>query len=101
VKCLVEGSSTSSDARPSGGEWMRTKWRRRRGFLKIHIAVDVRTKQGVAMEVTDERTGDGKVLVPLVEQGIYLGRGDAILEALRSIFKEYGIEPFAEKKIIE
>jgi len=80
---------------------MRTKWRRRRGFLKIHIAVDVRTKQGVAMEVTDERTGDGKVLVPLVEQGIYLGRGDAILEALRSIFKEYGIEPFAEKKIIE
>jgi len=50
------------------GEWMRAKWRRRRGFLKIHIAVDVETKQIVAMEVTDEGTGDGRMLVPLVEQ---------------------------------
>ena len=31
------------------GEWMRTKWRRRRGFLKIHIAVDVKTKQILAI----------------------------------------------------
>jgi len=30
--------------------------------------VDVETKQIVAMEVTDERTGDGRMLVPLVEQ---------------------------------
>ena len=50
------------------GEWARTKWKMRRGFLKIHIAVDVETKQIVAMEVTDERTGDGVMLVPLVEQ---------------------------------
>jgi hypothetical protein len=50
------------------GEWMRDKWRRRRGFLKIHIAVDVRTRQIVAMEVTDEGTGDGRMLVPLVTQ---------------------------------
>ena len=41
------------------GEWMRVRWRRRRGFLKIHIAVDVKTKQIVAMDVTDKRTGDG------------------------------------------
>jgi hypothetical protein len=50
------------------GEWMRAKWRRRWDFLKIHIAVDVRTRQIVAMEVTDERTGDGRMLVPLVTQ---------------------------------
>ena len=50
------------------GEWMRTKWRRRRGFLKIHIAVDVKTKQILAIEVTDERTGDGRMLESLVEQ---------------------------------
>ena len=30
----------------------------------------------------------------LVEQGIYLGRGDAILEALRGLFKGYGVDPF-------
>ena len=30
--------------------------------------MDVKTKQIVAMEVTDERTGESKVLKPLVEQ---------------------------------
>jgi len=49
------------------GEWLRMKWRKRRGFLKIHIAVDVKTRQILAMEVTDERTGDGGMLKPLVE----------------------------------
>ena len=50
------------------GEWVRTKWKRRRGFLKIHLAVDVETKRIVSLEVTDERTGDSVMLVPLVEQ---------------------------------
>jgi len=30
----------------------------------------------------------------LVEQGIYQSRGEVILEALRIIFKQRGIEPF-------
>lgn len=30
----------------------------------------------------------------LVEQGIYLGRGEAILDALRIFLREKGIEPF-------
>ena len=50
------------------GEWIRRRWKRRRGFLKIHIAVDIKTKQIVAMEVTDERTGDGRMLKPLVKK---------------------------------
>lgn len=50
------------------GEWIRRRWKRRRGFLKIHIAVDIKTKQIVAMEVTDEGTGDGRMLKPLVER---------------------------------
>jgi len=49
------------------GEWMHTKWRKWRGFLKVHIAVDVKTKQIMALEVIDERTGDGRMLEPLVE----------------------------------
>ena len=49
------------------GGWMRRKWRVRRGYLKIHIAVDVKQKRILALEVTDERTGDGKMLQPLVE----------------------------------
>jgi len=32
------------------------------------IAVDVKQKRILALEVTDERTGDGKMLQPLVEE---------------------------------
>ncbi len=35
----------------------------------------------------------------LVEKGIYLNRGEIILEALRGLFRSYGIEPFS--KMIE
>jgi len=33
----------------------------------------------------------------LVEKGLYLNRGEAVLEALRNFFKGYGLEPFAVK----
>lgn len=33
----------------------------------------------------------------LVEEGIYLGRGDAILEAVRGLLRGYGVAPFATK----
>jgi len=50
------------------GEWMRHKWKVRRGYLKIHIAVDVKRKKILALEVTDEKVGDGRMLQPLVEE---------------------------------
>lgn len=34
------------------GEWMRHKWHVRRGYLKIHVAVDIRKKKIVALHVT-------------------------------------------------
>jgi hypothetical protein len=50
------------------GEWIRQKWRVRRGFIKIHLAVDVKTKQMISMEVTKEDVSDGRMLKPLVEE---------------------------------
>ena len=50
------------------GEWIREKWNnniidnRRRGFIKIHVAVNVRTKKILSMEVTKEDVYDGKML---------------------------------------
>jgi hypothetical protein len=41
------------------GEWIRHKWKVRRGSLKIHIAVDVKRKKILALEVTDEQVSDG------------------------------------------
>lgn len=34
----------------------------------------------------------------LVEEGIFLSRGEVIHESLRKTFREYGIEPFGEKE---
>ena len=50
------------------GEWIRHKWKVRKGWIKVHIAVDVKTKSLLALEITDERTGDGEMLEPLVEK---------------------------------
>ncbi|MEM2990212.1 MAG: IS5 family transposase [Halobacteria archaeon] len=50
------------------GDWIRHKWKVRRGYLKIHIAVDVKRKKILAMEVTDEGVGDGSMLKTLVDE---------------------------------
>jgi hypothetical protein len=49
------------------GEWIHKKWRVQRGFIKVHIAVDVKTKQILAMEVTKEDVGDGRMFGRLVK----------------------------------
>jgi len=42
------------------------KWKVYRGWIKIHV--DVNTKEIIALEVTDERIGDGKMLKALIEK---------------------------------
>ena len=39
------------------GQWMREKWHvnSKKGYLKIHVAVDIKTKEILALEVTDEK----------------------------------------------
>src|SRR3972149_7728745 len=49
------------------GEWIRKKWKIKRGFIKVHIAVDTKTKQILAIEVTREDVGDGRMLKRLVD----------------------------------
>ncbi|MGI0069153.1 MAG: IS5 family transposase, partial [Nitrosopumilaceae archaeon] len=49
------------------GDWMRHKWNlKRRGYLKIHVGVDVSTRQILALKMTDERSHDSKHLPYLV-----------------------------------
>jgi IS5 family transposase len=52
------------------GQWMEDKWHVRKGYLKIHIAVDVKSKKILSMKVTDEHVHDGKALPELVENVI-------------------------------
>ncbi|MGQ9477839.1 MAG: transposase [Candidatus Bipolaricaulia bacterium] len=47
------------------GEWMRKE---RKGYIKIHVGVDIKTKQVAPPEVSDERTDEGEKLKPLVRK---------------------------------
>ena len=53
------------------GEWILDKWKKkkrlRKGFIKIHVAVDIKTKKIVSMSVTKENIHDGKMLKELVD----------------------------------
>ena len=52
------------------GQWMQDKWnlKNKKGYLKIHVAVNIKTKEIIALEVTDEKVHDGKVMKRLIEQ---------------------------------
>lgn len=51
------------------GQWMQEKWhiKKKKGYLKIHVAVNIKTKEILALEVTDEKVHDGKVMPRLIE----------------------------------
>ena len=52
------------------GQWMRDKWHtknNKKGYLKIHVAVNVKTKKILSMKVTDEYVHDSKALPDLIE----------------------------------
>jgi len=51
----------------NSGDWIQRKFEVRKGYLKVHIAVNVETRQIVALEVTREYIHDGTVLEKLVE----------------------------------
>ena len=46
---------------------MNEKWNtKKKGYLKIHVAVNIKTKEILALEVTDEKIHDSKILKKLV-----------------------------------
>jgi IS5 family transposase len=49
------------------GEWIRHKWHVRKGYLKIHVAVDIKRKRILSLEVTSEEVHDGRILKKLVD----------------------------------
>jgi hypothetical protein len=97
IVLAVDGSGIKVSNR---GDWIRHKWKVKRGYLKIHIAVDVKRKKILALEVTDEKVGDGQMLQPLVEEASKKGKiaktiGDGAYDT-KSNFRyldDKGIEP--------
>ena len=58
------------------GQWMEDKWhlKNKQGYLKIHIAVNVKTKNILSIKVTDEHVHDSKVLPKLINDIIKLDK---------------------------
>ena len=49
---------------------MHDKWNiknKKKGYLKIHVAVNIKTNEIIALEVTDEKVHDGKVMDKLLK----------------------------------
>ncbi len=54
------------------GQWMDEKWNvQRKGYLKIHVAVNIKTKEIFALEETKEKVHDGKILPKMVNHVFY------------------------------
>ena len=49
------------------GEWIRHKWNVKRGYLKIHVAVDIKRKRILSLIVTSEQLHDSQILPELIE----------------------------------
>ena len=52
------------------GEWMREKWKVRRGWIKVHAAVDDKSKQVTAIGITNEEVHDNAKFGELIEQSV-------------------------------
>jgi IS5 family transposase len=61
------------------GEWMRHKWHVRKGYLKIHVAVDIKKKRILSLEITSEEVHDGKMLKNLVDNASENNRVKGVL----------------------
>jgi Transposase DDE domain len=85
------------------GEWMREKWRVHRGWIKVHLAVNVKTKEIVGIEVTDERVSDGSRFNSLIDQSkenlsgrkieVVLGDGAFDRKEIFDHLQQAGIQP--------
>jgi Transposase DDE domain len=83
------------------GEWLSRKHGvERRGWLKLHVAVDTRSGQVLSMEVTEEDVHDTRMLKPLIEGslkvapvGKALGDGAYDSRANFQFLSSNGIEP--------
>jgi hypothetical protein len=67
-KRLVVSIDSSGLKVHNRGEWIRHKHRIRRGYLKIHFAVNTKTREIVDLETTKEEVGDNRKFRPMVKR---------------------------------
>ncbi len=85
-------------------QWMSDKWGLgKKGYLKIHIAVNIRTKEVLALDVTaDEKVHDGKIMEKLVENVLKINHDKKTIKSLLcdgAYDSNYNFRFLNEKKI--
>jgi transposase len=86
-------------------DWMRHKWqdkaKKRRGWIKMNIIVDIETHVAVDVQITKEDVGDQEEFIPLVQHALDLGLnlkqvlGDGIFDTkeIFNFLEAHKIEP--------
>lgn len=77
------------------GEWMREKWRIHRGWIKVHVVLDRKSREILAMDVTDGTISYDACCIPLIDSAqdsiqsgtIWTVLGDGAYDHL-SVFNE-------------
>jgi hypothetical protein len=82
------------------GSWLERRYSRRRGYLKMHFAIDARTGEIVCFERTTDRVHDSEVAKRMVDRSMGAGKvikviGDGAYDSIRLIrhLERRGIEP--------
>lgn len=86
------------------GQWMNEKWNvqnKNKGYLKIHIAVDIKTKEILALDVTDEKTYGGKILKKLVNHILDSSNREPNMIKIKSILADGAYDSNANFKYLQ
>lgn len=52
----------------NSGEWIREKHKKKKPFLKLHVAVNIKTKQAISIDITEDNVGDNKLGLKLIDK---------------------------------
>ena len=69
--CIIIALDSTGIKITNRGQWMQEKWQvKKKGYPKIHIAVNIKTKEIPALKVTDGKVHDGKIMPKLIEYAL-------------------------------
>jgi hypothetical protein len=83
----------------NSGEWIREKHNKKKPFLKLHIAVNIKSKQAVSLVVTEDSVTDDRKAMQLIEDAQKNGKIKAAL--LDGAYDKYDIWNGLYKQEIE
>jgi hypothetical protein len=66
-KDVVVAPDSTGIKQTNRGEWMREKWRIHRGWIKVHVVIDRKSRNILAMEVTNETILDELCCTSLID----------------------------------